>query len=204
MGGPAPQEPQDPASTSPGAAGKGGLPNRTNLNLRPPEVAARIVRGLWEGDLIKDAMNSPLVGTLVGRIRRNTMLVKFDGNTEHDVLEGFKRQLKSSSESPRKTMTYDRGSEMALRETLSAKLKIGIYFSDPHSRWRRGSNENAYGLVRERRPKGLNLSQVSHQQLTHFEHLLNHRPRKTFNFCSTHEIFSKLASDFIAGVVLQV
>ena len=183
---------------------KGGLPNMTNISLRSPEVAARIVPGHWEGDLIKGAMNRSSVGTLVERLSRYTMLVKLHGNTAQDVLEGFKRRLKSVPASLRKTMTYDQGSEMALHETLSADLKMDIYFCDPHSPWQRGSNENANGLVREFLPKGMDLSQVSHQQLTHIEHLLNHRPRKILNFHSPHEVFSQLTSNHIAGVALQV
>lgn len=64
----------------------------------------------------------------------------------------------------RKTMMYDQGSEMALHETLSGQLKMDIFFCDPHNPWQRGSNENATGLVREFLPKGMDLSQVSHQQ----------------------------------------
>ena len=78
-----------------------------------------------------------------------------------------------------------------------------VYFCDPHSPWQRGSNENANGLVREFLPKGMDLSQVTHQQLTAIEHLINNRQRKIFNFHSPHEVFSKLTSDFIAGVALQ-
>lgn len=186
-----------------GIARKGGLPNMTNISLRPPEVAARIVPGHWEGDLIKGAMNRSSVGTLVERLSRYTMLVKLDGNTAQDVLEGFRRRLKSIPESLRRTMTYDQGSEMALHETLSAQLKMDIFFCDPHSPWQRGSNENANGLVREFLPKGMDLSQVSHQELTAIEHLLNHRPRKILNFHSPHEVFSTLTADLIAGVALQ-
>jgi IS30 family transposase len=186
-----------------GTARKGGLPNMTNIALRPPEVAARIVPGHWEGDLIKGAMNRSSVGTLVERISRYVMLVKLDGNTAQDVLEGFKRRLKSIPESLGKTLTYDQGSEMALHETLSAQLKIDIFFCDPHAPWQRGSNENANGLVREYLPKGMDLSQVSHQQLTAIEHSLNHRPRKILNFHSPHEVFSALTADFIRGVALQ-
>lgn len=148
-------------------------------------------------------MNRSSVGTLVERLSRYTMLVKLDGNTAQDVLEGFKRRLKSIPESLRKTMTYDQGSEMALHETLSAQLNMDIYFCDPHSPWQRGSNENANGLVREFLPKGMNLSQDNHQQLTAIEHMPNHRPRKILNFYSPHEVFSELTADVIAGVALQ-
>ena len=186
-----------------GSARAGGLPNMTSIHLRPPEVAARIVPGHWEGDLIKGAMNRSSVGTLVERTSRYVMLVKLDGGCATDILDGFKRRLKSIPESLRKTMTYDQGSEMALHETLSAKLNMDIFFCDPHSPWQRGSNENANGLIREFLPKGIDLSNVSHQQLTSIEHALNNRPRKILGFESPHEVFSRLSSQFIAGVALQ-
>ena len=187
-----------------GTARKGGIPNMINIALRPPEVAARIVPGHWEGDLIKGANNRSCVGTIVERISRFVMLVKLDGATGQDILKGFKRRLKRVPESLRKTMTYDQGCEMSLHETLSAKLHMDIYFCDPHSPWQRGSNENANGLIREYLPKGMDLSHVTQQQLTAIEQSLNNRPRKILNFHSPEEVFSKLTSDFILGVALQV
>ncbi len=80
---------------------------------------------------------------------------------------------------------------------------MDIFFCDPHSPWQRGSNENANGLVREFLPKGMDLSHVSHQQLTAIEQALNHRPRKILDFQSPHEVFSMLTSDSIAGVALH-
>ena len=186
-----------------GSARAGGLPNMTSIHLRPSEVAARLVPGHWEGDLIKGAMNRSSVGTLVERTSRYLMLVKLDGGCATDILDGFKRRLKSIPESLRKTMTYDQGSEMALHETLSAKLNMDIFFCDPHSPWQRGSNENANGLIREFLPKGMDLNLVSHQQLTSIEHALNNRPRKILGFESPHEVFSRLSSHFISGVALQ-
>ncbi len=83
------------------------------------------------------------------------------------------------------------------------RLKIDIFCCDLHSPWQRGSNENATGLVRQYRPKGMDLSQVSHHQLTAIEHSLNNRPRKIIDFQSPHEVFSALTADFIKGVALQ-
>ena len=93
---------------------------------------------------------------------------------------------------------------MALHEKLSAHLNINIYFCAPHSPWQRGFNENANGLVREFLTKGMDLTQVSHQQLTAIEHALNHRPRKRLTFHSPHEVFSQLTTNPIASVELQV
>ena len=187
-----------------GTARKGGIPNMTPISMRPPEVAARIVPGHWEGDLIKGANNQSSVGTLVERLSRYVMLVKLDGATADDILRGFKRRLRSIPESLRKTMTYDQGSEMSKHQTLSAALKMDIYFCEPRSPWQRGSNENANGLIREYLPKGTDLSQVSQQQLTAIEHSLNNRPRKILNFHSPAEVFTQLTSDLIRGVALQV
>lgn len=92
---------------------------------------------------------------------------------------------------------------MALHQTLSANLKIDIFFCDPHSPWQRGSNENANGLIREFLPKGSDLNLVTQQQLTYIEHALNHRPRKILGFESPHKVFSRMSPDFIAGVALQ-
>ena len=158
-----------------GSSRKGGLPNMTNIALRPAEVAARIVPGHWEGDLIKGKLNQSSVGTIVERTSRYTILVKLDSGSAQDVLAGFKRRLKSVPSGLRKSMTYDQGREMALHETLSADLNIDIFFCDPHSPWQRGSNENTNGLIRQFLPKGMDLSQVSQQQLTAIEHSLNHR-----------------------------
>ena len=147
-----------------------GLRAMTPIALRPPEVAARIVPGHWEGDLIKGAGNRSSVGTLVERTSRYLMLVKLDSSCASNVLDGFTRRLKTIPPSLRKTLTYDQGTEMASHALLAKQLQIDIFFCDPHSPWQRGSNENANGLVREYLPKGEDLSQYSYQQLTSIEH----------------------------------
>ena len=131
------------------------------------------------------------------------MRVKLVGNTAQDVPGGFKRGLKSVAESLRKTMTYGQGSAMARRETRSAQLKMGLYFCAAHRPWQRGCNQNTNGLIRQYRPKGMALSQLSHQQLSAIGPALNHRPRKILAFCSSPEVFSKLTSNLNAGVALQ-
>jgi transposase, IS30 family len=110
-----------------GTARKGRLPNMKSIDLRPPEVAARIVPGHWEGELIKGAMNRSSVGTLVERFSRYVMLVKLEGNTAEDILKGFTRRLRRVPESLRKTMTYDQGSEMALHE---GSVRISVFEAD--------------------------------------------------------------------------
>jgi IS30 family transposase len=180
-----------------------GLQGMTSIDLRPPEVAARIVPGHWEGDLIKGARNASAVGTIVERTSRYVMLVKLDGSNANTVLDGFTRRLRCVPESLRKTLTYDQGTEMALHETLAKRLRIDIFFCDPHSPWQRGSNENANGLIREYLPKGSNLNLVTHQQLTSIEYALNNRPRKILGFRTPAEVFDELKLNNLAGVALQ-
>lgn len=186
-----------------GSARFTGLQDMTSIDLRPPEVAARIVPGHWEGDLIKGAGNRSAVGTIVERTSRYLMLVKLDGAGATAVLEGFTRRLRSIPESLRKTLTYDQGTEMALHHTLAKRLHMDIFFCDPHSPWQRGSNENANGLIREYLPKGIDLSQATHQQLTSIEYALNNRPRKILGFRTPFEVFSELKLNHVAGVALQ-
>jgi IS30 family transposase len=179
------------------------IPDMTPLCLRPPEVAARIVPGHWEADLIKGAGGRSAIGTIVERTSRYVMLVRLDGLSAKNILDGFARRLRSVPPSLRKTMTYDQGSEMALHKTLSKKLRMDIFFCDAHSPWQRGSNENANGIIREFLPKGLDLAPFTDKNLADLEFVLNTTPRAILGFKTPHEIFSRLKIDAVAGVALQ-
>lgn len=180
-----------------------GVQDMTPIALRPPEVCARIVPGHWEGDLIKGAANRSAVGTLVERTSRYLMLAKLDSASATSVLDGFTRRLGSVPDSLRKTLTYDQGTEMALHQTLARRLRIDVFFCDPHSPWQRGSNENANGLIREYLPKGTDLSTHSHQALAAIESSLNNRPRKILGYRTPAEVFSELKLHQVRGVALQ-
>jgi transposase, IS30 family len=180
-----------------------GMQGMTPICLRPPEVAARIVPGHWEGDLIKGAMNRSSVATLVERTSRYVILAKLENSSARCVLDAFTRRMKTVPESLRKTLTYDQGTEMASHALLAKQLKIDVFFCDPHSPWQRGTNENTNGLLREYLPKGIDLRQFTHQDLTAIEHSLNGRPRKILGFRTPAEVFSELKLNQVAGVALQ-
>ena len=167
-----------------------------SIAMRPSEVDSRLVPGHWEGDLIKGARNLSAVGTLVERTSRYIMLVKIDALDSLSVVNAFAKRLKRVPPALRKSMTYDRGTEMARHKELSKRLNLDIFFCDPYRPSQRGTNENFNGLVREYLPKGLDLSTVSAAQLRHIEDLLNNRPRKILNFKTPAEVFSDVVHSF--------
>jgi transposase, IS30 family len=179
------------------------VPEMTPISLRPPEVAARIVPGHWEGDLIKGAGGKSAIGTLVERTSRYIMLVRLDGLSAHHILDGFTRRLRSIPPELRRTLTYDQGSEMALHKTLAQRLRMDIFFCDAYKPWQRGSNENANGLIRRYLPKGIDLSPFTDQDLSKLEFILNNRLRQILDYATPNEVFSQLKLDAIAGVALQ-
>lgn len=175
----------------------------TSIHLRPPDVAARVVPGHWEGDLIKGAGGRSAIGTLVERTSRYVMLVRLDGMSAQHILDGYSRRLREIPPSLRKTLTYDQGSEMALHKDLARRLRLDVYFCDAHSPWQRGSNENANGIIREFLPKGIDLSPFTDQDLRRIEFVMNNTPRKILGFATPLEVFDQIKIDQIAGVALQ-
>ena len=170
---------------------RGQIPNMVRIAERPAEVEKRLVPGHWEGDLIKGAGNASSVGTLVERHSRLVMLVRVENASTIEVCKGFARKFGRLPEVMRKTMTYDRGKEMTDHEQLSKKLKMLIYFADPHSPWQRGSNENTNGLLRQYLPKGTDLSTFTQHELNAIANSLNTRPRKTLNWQTPIESYQR-------------
>lgn len=183
-------------------AGSAIVPEALKIVHRPGEVDARLVPGHWEGDMIKGAFSRSSVGTLVERKTRFVLLCKMDGNGAEAALEGFSRQMKRLPLGLRKSMTYDRGLEMACHPELARRLKIDIWFCDPYSPWQRGSNENTNGLLRQFLPKGTDLSQHSQRDLSHIAKLLNERPRKTLDWKTPAEALAREIADFTRNVAV--
>ena len=155
---------------------RGQIPHMTPIAERPAEVATRTVPGHWEGDLIKGARNGSAVGTLVERTTRLVILARMEGTDARSAREGFTKKLRHVPALLRKTLTYDRGKEMAEHERLAQRLAIRIFFADPYSPWQRGTNENTNGLLRQYLPKGTDLSGYTQRELNAIAHRLNTRP----------------------------
>ena len=114
--------------------------------------------GHWEGDLIKGARNGSAVGTLVERTTRLVILARMDGTDARSAREGFTKKLRHVPAPLRKTLTADRGKEMAEHERLAERFVIRVFLADPYSPWPRGTNESTNGLLRQYLPKGTDLS----------------------------------------------
>ena len=178
------------------------VPESLRIINRPEEIEARLIPGHWEGDLIKGAFNRSSVGTLVERKTRFVVLCKMTGNGADAVLDSFSRQMKRLAPALRKSMTYDRGSEMACHAELARRLKIDIWFCDPHAPWQRGSNENTNGLLRQFMPKGTDLSDASQTWLNDVAALMNNRPRKTLGWRTPAEAMADEIAAFKSTVAL--
>jgi IS30 family transposase len=168
----------------------GQITETVSISERPALVEDRAVPGHWEGDLIVGSRNSQ-IATLVERNTRYVMLAKTDGKDTETVINALIKQSKKLPTELYKSLTWDRGSEMADHKRFTLATDIDVYFCDPQSPWQRGSNENTNRLLRQYFPKGTDLSVYSQAKLNAVARQLNERPRKTLDFETPAERFSQ-------------
>jgi len=161
--------------------GLGSIVDAISIRERPAEAEDRAVPGHWEGDLLSGARNSH-IATLVERHTRFVMLTKLEGKDTNSVVEALARQVRKLPRELRRSLTWDRGKEMADHKRFTLATDVKVYFCDPRSPWQRGSNENTNGLLRQYFPKGTDLSAFSQAYLNRIAQRLNERPRKTLGF----------------------
>ena len=166
-----------------GASGehRGKFTDAVSIRERPAEVEDRAVPGHWEGDLLAGSGNTH-IATLVERQTRFVMLVKVDGKDTETVVNALSKQVQKLPAELRRSLTWDRGKEMADHKRFTVATDAKVYFCDPRSPWQRGTNENTNGLLRQYFPKGTSLSQHSQAHLNKIALRLNQRPRKTLGF----------------------
>ena len=169
--------------------GKGQIKDMVSIRERPASVEDRAVPGHWEGDLLIGSNNSQ-IATLVERHSRYAMLVKVSGRDSETVINALIKQARKLPSELYKSLTWDRGSEMAEHQRFSLATDIKVYFCDPQSPWQRGSNENTNGLLRQYFPRGTDLSVHSQAKLNAVARQLNERPRKTLGFETPAERFN--------------
>ncbi len=168
----------------------GRITDTVSIRERPASVEDRAVPGHWEGDLLFGNQNSQ-IATLVERHTRYVMLAKVDGKDSETVINALIKQAHKLPRELYKSLTWDRGSEMADHKRFTLATDIKVYFCDPQHPWQRGSNENTNGLLRQYFPKGMDLSDVSQAKLNAIARRLNERPRKTLNFETPAERFNQ-------------
>jgi IS30 family transposase len=160
---------------------RGQIVDAVSIRERPAEVEDRAVPGHWEGDLLSGAKNS-YIATLVERHSRFAMLIKVPSKETEAVVRALSRHVRKLPASLRRSLTWDRGLEMARHKAFTVATDVKVYFCDPQSPWQRGTNENTNLLLRQYFPRGTDLSSISQAQLDQVALRLNQRPRKTLGF----------------------
>ncbi len=168
----------------------GRITDTVSIRERPASVEDRAVPGHWEGDLICGKNNSQ-IATLVERHTRYVLLAKVNSKDTETVINALIKQSHKLPKELYKSLTWDRGKEMADHKRFTLDTDIAVYFCDPQHPWQRGSNENTNGLLRQYFPKGTNISVHSQAKLNAVARRLNERPRKTLNYETPAEQFNQ-------------
>ena len=162
-------------------SGLGQIVDTVSIRERPAEAEERAVPGHWEGDLLSGA-NNTYIATLVERHTRFAMLLKVPSKDTATVVAALGKHVRKLPQELRRSLTWDRGKEMADHKSFTIATNVQVYFCDPRSPWQRGSNENTNGLLRQYFPRGTDLSRFSRAYLNRIALRLNQRPRKTLGF----------------------
>jgi IS30 family transposase len=168
--------------------GRGGIADAVSIRERPASAEDRAVPGHWEGDLLCGSANSYLV-TLVERHSRYVMLARVANRDSRSVVNALIEQASNLPHELYRSLTWDRGKEMAEHKRFTLATDVAVYFCDPQSPWQRGSNENTNRLLRQYFPKGTDLSVHTQERLNEVARELNQRPRKTLGYETPAERF---------------
>lgn len=161
--------------------GRGEIVDAVSIRQRPAEIEDRAIPGHWEGDLVEGSRGT-FIATLVERQSRFVIIVKVADKRTDTVVAALIKAVRKLPMALRRSLTWDRGAELANHAQFTVATDVQVYFCDPSSPWQRGSNENMNGLLRQYYPKGADLSAVSQAQLDTVARKLNTRPRETLHW----------------------
>ena len=159
---------------------RGQIVDAISIRERPAEVKDRAIPGHWEGDLLAGSKNTH-IATLVERHSRFVMLIKVPSKDTTTVVAALSKHVLKLPPILRRSLTWDRGHEMAKHKSFTVDTNVKVYFCDPQSPWQRGTNENTNGLLRQYFPKKTDLSVHTQAHLNKIALRLNQRPRETEN-----------------------
>ena len=182
---------------SKGNSGRGCIPNRIDIDQRPPIVDQKIRLGDWELDTIIGAGHKGVIVSMVERVSKLTKIVKVSRKTADEVAQAIVDQLKPYKAFVH-TLTSDNGKEFAFHQKISLELSADFYFATPNHSWERGLNEHTNGLIRQYFPKSQCFTTLTSEDILRVENLLNSRPRKVLGFATPQETFDKLSSSMLS------
>jgi IS30 family transposase len=178
-----------PRAAAQATRGPGQIVDIVPIAQRPASADARAVPGHWEGDLLVGQLGSQ-IATLVERQSRFVLLVRVPAADSASVVTALARRVRRLPTALRRSLTWDRGKEMAQHKHFTIATEVQVYFCDPQSPWQRGSNENTNGLLRQYFPKGMDLRTVTQAQLDAVAVKLNRRPRQTLAWQTPAAVFN--------------
>lgn len=170
---------------------RSSIKDPVSIHDRPEDVLARKIPGNWEGDRIIGRGRKSFIGTIVERTTGFTIIVIFRKGecSTKAICKGFAAALGVLPAHMKKSLTYDRGTEMAAHKWFKEITGIPVFFADPYSSWQRGTNENTNGLIRDYFPKKTDFRDITEEQLLFVQDALNNRPRKRLKFAAPAEAF---------------
>lgn len=167
---------------------RGKIPNKTMIAERPAEVENKERFGDWEGDTIIGGNHQGVVVTLVERKSKHTLMGKSEDKSAAAVHKVVVDLLQSTT-LPKKTITFDNGTEFAYHQLIAKDVGAQVYFATPYHSWERGLNENTNGLIRQFIPKKQNLKELDEKVIEAVQENLNNRPRKSLGFLTPIEFY---------------
>jgi len=172
---------------------RGKIKDTISIDNRPQEINQRIRIGDFEGDLIIGKGQKSAIATLVDRKSRYTLIVKVKSRKSNTVVNAMASAILALPEDKYKSMTYDNGTEMAEHKLFTKLTGMRVYFAHPYSSWERGTNENTNGLIRRYFPKKTDFNNITEEQLSKVQYLLNNRPRKVLGYKTPKQVFFGVA-----------
>lgn len=171
------------------AAGRGKIPGRVDIDMRPAAVMSREAAGDWEGDLVNGSGGSGHFVTLVERKTRYTLVGRVPDKGSRGVMRKMQEMLSGVPSMLLRSLTLDNGKEFAMHKALTEATGMPVYFAKPYHSWERGTNENRNGIIRRMFPKGSSFANVGKKRLALADKLLNDRPMKLLGWRTPREMF---------------